>query len=193
MQLVCRFTGRTRPIISLPFWAGHLQASILERLPLPESSIFSLTRDQVSAFFHRVREAFLRRTAKRKIHSTLGPTFLLFQIRQLQLDNIESSPLPASHLSLSSLLGHFPRPGYFADPSTSLTPISSIVPGYLSPGGRGAFQEPIKNKRTHGRGNPDMEEMLNEVRGMTEQAKVRRKELDKKEGGGGDDEHRIAL
>ncbi|KAH8099265.1 hypothetical protein BXZ70DRAFT_1009082 [Cristinia sonorae] len=44
MQLVLRYTNRWRPVVSMPFAVGILQASILERLP---HSLFTLTRDQV--------------------------------------------------------------------------------------------------------------------------------------------------
>uniref|UniRef100_A0A0W0FGB6 NAD-dependent epimerase/dehydratase domain-containing protein n=1 Tax=Moniliophthora roreri TaxID=221103 RepID=A0A0W0FGB6_MONRR len=45
MELVLKYNGRWRPIISLPFWLGMIQASILERLP---HNLFTLTRSQVS-------------------------------------------------------------------------------------------------------------------------------------------------
>ncbi|KAI0078168.1 NADH dehydrogenase [Panus rudis PR-1116 ss-1] len=44
MELVLKYTGRTRTIIPLPFAIGKLQGAILEQLP---QNIFTLTRDQV--------------------------------------------------------------------------------------------------------------------------------------------------
>lgn len=44
MQLVLRYTGLRRPIVSLPYWFGMIQGFITEKLP---ESIFTLTRDQV--------------------------------------------------------------------------------------------------------------------------------------------------
>ncbi|RXK40155.1 NADH dehydrogenase [Tremella mesenterica] len=44
MNLTLLHSQRRRPIISLPFWVGTLQAFFLERLP---QSLFTLTRDQV--------------------------------------------------------------------------------------------------------------------------------------------------
>jgi hypothetical protein len=46
MELVLKYTNRYRPIVSVPFAVGRLQAGVLERLP---ESIFSLSRDQVSS------------------------------------------------------------------------------------------------------------------------------------------------
>jgi len=44
MQLVVDHTGRFRPIVSLPWVVGELQAAIMRLLP---ASIFTITRDQV--------------------------------------------------------------------------------------------------------------------------------------------------
>lgn len=44
MQLVLKYTRRTRPIISLPFEVGVLQGTILEMLP---KNLFTVTRAQV--------------------------------------------------------------------------------------------------------------------------------------------------
>ncbi|KAI0319769.1 NAD-P-binding protein [Amylostereum chailletii] len=44
MQLVLKYTHRTRPIIPVPWSIGELQGLVLERLP---SNVFTLTRDQV--------------------------------------------------------------------------------------------------------------------------------------------------
>ena len=46
MELVLKYTNRYRPIVSVPFAVGRLQATILERLP---ESVLSLSRDQVSS------------------------------------------------------------------------------------------------------------------------------------------------
>ncbi|THH33163.1 hypothetical protein EUX98_g1068 [Antrodiella citrinella] len=44
MELVLRYSKRWRPIVSIPFGIGLLQASVLEKLP---PNIFTLTQDQV--------------------------------------------------------------------------------------------------------------------------------------------------
>ena len=44
MELVLKYTGRTRPILSLPYAIGSLQAMVLEMLP---PSILTLTQDHV--------------------------------------------------------------------------------------------------------------------------------------------------
>ena len=44
MKLVVDHTGRFRPIVSLPWVVGELQAAIMRLLP---PSIFTITRDQV--------------------------------------------------------------------------------------------------------------------------------------------------
>jgi hypothetical protein len=44
MELVLKYNGRTRPIISLPWAVGMLQGAILEKLP---PNLFTLTRSQV--------------------------------------------------------------------------------------------------------------------------------------------------
>ena len=46
MELVLKYTNRYRPIVSVPFAVGRLQAAVLERLP---GSVLSLSRDQVSS------------------------------------------------------------------------------------------------------------------------------------------------
>ncbi|KAG8853792.1 hypothetical protein FRC20_001160 [Serendipita sp. 405] len=45
MQLVLKYTGRWRPIISAPFWVGNIQGAIFEQLP---ENILSISRDQIS-------------------------------------------------------------------------------------------------------------------------------------------------
>lgn len=45
MELVLKYGKRWRPIISVPFGVGKMQAFFLEKLP---PNLFSLTRDQVS-------------------------------------------------------------------------------------------------------------------------------------------------
>jgi hypothetical protein len=69
MELVLKYTNRYRPIVSVPFAVGRLQATILERLP---ESVLSLSRDQVSSKL--VSEHLL----------TLG------QVEQLAKDNLVS-------------------------------------------------------------------------------------------------------
>ncbi|KIM31355.1 hypothetical protein M408DRAFT_64580 [Serendipita vermifera MAFF 305830] len=45
MELVLKYTGRWRPIISAPFWVGRMQGMVFEQLP---ENILSISRDQVS-------------------------------------------------------------------------------------------------------------------------------------------------
>ncbi|KAL1760914.1 hypothetical protein FB107DRAFT_202210 [Schizophyllum commune] len=44
MELVVKYSGRTRPVISLPFALGKMQGAVLEQLP---ENLFTVTRDQV--------------------------------------------------------------------------------------------------------------------------------------------------
>ncbi|TFK77326.1 NAD(P)-binding protein [Pluteus cervinus] len=44
MELVLRFNGRKRPIVSIPFFMGAIQGAIMEQLP---TNLFTLTRAQV--------------------------------------------------------------------------------------------------------------------------------------------------
>ena len=44
MELVLHYTGRWRPIISVPYAVGMMQGLVLEQLPL---NLFTLTRAQV--------------------------------------------------------------------------------------------------------------------------------------------------
>ncbi|TRM65876.1 hypothetical protein BD626DRAFT_546301 [Schizophyllum amplum] len=44
MELVLRYNGRSRPVVSLPFAVGKLQGALLEQLP---ENLFTVTRDQV--------------------------------------------------------------------------------------------------------------------------------------------------
>jgi len=44
MKLVVDHTGRFRPIVSLPWVVGELQAAIMRLLP---ATIFTITRDQI--------------------------------------------------------------------------------------------------------------------------------------------------
>lgn len=46
MKIVLEYSHRSRPIISLPWWAGMVQGAVLEKLP---TNMFTITRDQVSA------------------------------------------------------------------------------------------------------------------------------------------------
>jgi len=48
MQLVLKYTGRKRPILSFPFVVGTVQGAILEKLPV---NLFTITRAQVSERF----------------------------------------------------------------------------------------------------------------------------------------------
>lgn len=45
MQLVIDYSGRSRPIIPVPWLVAKMQAAIIERLPMPP--LLSITRDQV--------------------------------------------------------------------------------------------------------------------------------------------------
>ncbi|KAI0308329.1 NAD-P-binding protein [Multifurca ochricompacta] len=44
MELVIKYTGRYRPIISVPWTVGEIQGEILQRLP---TNMFTVTRDQI--------------------------------------------------------------------------------------------------------------------------------------------------
>ncbi|THV07638.1 NAD(P)-binding protein [Dendrothele bispora CBS 962.96] len=44
METVLKYNNRWRPIISLPFWIGMLQGTVMERLPI---NLFTVTRAQV--------------------------------------------------------------------------------------------------------------------------------------------------
>lgn len=44
MELVLRYSDRSRLILSLPFWVGMLQGTVLEQLP---PNLFTVTRSQV--------------------------------------------------------------------------------------------------------------------------------------------------
>ena len=44
MELVVKYSGRTRPVISLPFALGKMQGAVFEQLP---ENLFTVTRDQV--------------------------------------------------------------------------------------------------------------------------------------------------
>lgn len=44
MKIVLEYSHRSRPIISLPWWAGMVQGAVLEKLP---TNMFTITRDQV--------------------------------------------------------------------------------------------------------------------------------------------------
>ena len=61
MALVCQFTGRTRPIISLPFAVGKIQGAILEKLPV---NLFTVTRAQVCSFLYETLGRLQRRTTR---------------------------------------------------------------------------------------------------------------------------------
>lgn len=54
MQLVLHYSGKSRMILSLPFWVGMIQGWVLEKLP---TSILTVSRDQVG------RARFTRLTA----------------------------------------------------------------------------------------------------------------------------------
>jgi len=49
MQLVLKYSGKTRPIVSLPFGLGKLQGAVLEQLP---ETLFTVTRSQVEQLKH---------------------------------------------------------------------------------------------------------------------------------------------
>lgn len=48
MQIVLKYTRRTRPVVSLPWFVGKTQGWVLEKLP---ENILTLTRDQVCDSF----------------------------------------------------------------------------------------------------------------------------------------------
>ncbi|KAI0034180.1 NAD-P-binding protein [Vararia minispora EC-137] len=49
MKMVLKYTGRTRPIIHVPWAIGNVQGAMLEKLP---PSVLTLTRDQVKQLKH---------------------------------------------------------------------------------------------------------------------------------------------
>ena len=51
MELVVKYSGRTRPVVSLPFALGKMQGAVLEQLP---ENLFTVTRDQVRMRPHYV-------------------------------------------------------------------------------------------------------------------------------------------
>lgn len=64
MELVLRYNGRRRPIVSIPFPLGTIQGAVMERLP---TNLFTVTRAQVSItplqiFCHDKKESAGRST-----------------------------------------------------------------------------------------------------------------------------------
>jgi len=78
MEFVLKYSNRSRPIISIPFSLGRLQAAILEKLP---PNLFTLTRGQIEQLKmdnvvnprlpenHTTLERVLQRFAEKKLTS----------------------------------------------------------------------------------------------------------------------------
>ncbi|KAI5451405.1 hypothetical protein NCC49_001712 [Naganishia albida] len=147
MKITLNYAGLAsrRFVISLPFWVGYIQGFFLEKLP---ESMFTVTRDQV---------------------------------KQLKKDNIESDPSnpnrPQDRISIADLLTRFPpantRTSMFSldasvnDPRSILKSVHDILPTYI---GEGAQTAPVSGKRMHGRKGAGTDEMLAEVKRMTEKS-----------------------
>ena len=147
MKITLNYAGLAsrRLILSLPFWVGYIQGFFLEKLP---ESMFTVTRDQV---------------------------------KQLKNDNVETDPSdpnrPADRLSIADLLVRFPpansttsmftRDAHFNNPRSVLKSVHDILPTYI---GEGAQTTPVSGKRMHGRKGAGTDEMLAEVKRMTEQS-----------------------
>lgn len=76
MQLVLKHTGRSRPIVSLPFAIGKFQGLVMERLP---ENILTITRAQASSWV-----AYCSVSQRADIDS--------HQVEQLKLNNVVSDP-----------------------------------------------------------------------------------------------------
>jgi hypothetical protein len=147
MKITLNYAGLAsrRLVISLPFWVGYIQGFFLEKLP---ESMFTVTRDQV---------------------------------RQLKNDNVESDPSDPNHpvdrISIADLLTRFPPANTTTsmftldaavnNPRSVLKSVHDILPTYI---GDGAQSGPVSGKRMHGRKGAGTDEMLAEVKRMTEQA-----------------------
>lgn len=147
MKITLNYAGLAsrRLILSLPFWVGYIQGFFLEKLP---ESMFTVTRDQV---------------------------------KQLKNDNVETDPSdpnrPEDRISIADLLVRFPpansttsmftRDAHFNNPRSVLKSVHDILPTYI---GEGAQTTPVSGKRMHGRKGAGTDEMLAEVKRMTEQS-----------------------
>lgn len=132
MELVLKYSGTKRFILSLPYFVGMIQGFFLEKLP---ENLFTVTRDQASS----LPFAF----------SGLGWQDADSQVRQLRYDNIVSPTAPLNGLNFSSLLETFPSSlPTSSPPKADLTSVHSILPTYL-----GSKPATEKGKRTHGRGS----------------------------------------
>lgn len=147
MKITLNYAGLAsrRLVLSLPFWVGYIQGFFLEKLP---ESMFTVTRDQV---------------------------------KQLKNDNVETDPSdpnrPEDRISIADLLVRIPpansttsmftRDTHFNNPRSVLKSVHDILPTYI---GEGAQTTPVSGKRMHGRKGAGTDEMLAEVKRMTEQS-----------------------
>lgn len=130
MELVLKYSGTKRFILSLPYWVGMIQGFFLEKLP---ENLFTVTRDQVSPS----RSPLAQREEAN------------WQVRQLRYDNIVSPTAPLNAVNFSSLLESFPSSlPTSSPPKADLTSVHTILPTYLAP--RAKTEQ---GKRTHGRGS----------------------------------------
>ena len=106
MKLVLKYTGRKRPIISVPYGVGRMQGMLLEKLP---PNLFTLTRDQVSSSFIIIYNKIICNSYD--------------QVEQLKIDNIINTSPPADHASFPKLLEKFE--------GDSLKGVNEILPRYL--------------------------------------------------------------
>ncbi len=80
MELVLRYTGRKRLIVSLPFAAGKAQGFVLEKLPV---SILTITQDQVSITLPKSQTCLLpAHEMDSACHGTLNGLGRTTEIRQ---------------------------------------------------------------------------------------------------------------
>jgi len=132
MELVLKYSGTKRFILSLPYFVGMIQGFFLEKLP---ENLFTVTRDQVR----------LSSPDKTPYQAQVTDD----QVRQLRYDNIVSPTAPLNGLNFSSLLETFPSSlPTSSPPKADLTSVHTILPTYL-----GSKPATEKGKRTHGRGS----------------------------------------
>ena len=130
MELVLKYSGTKRFILSLPYFVGMIQGFFLEKLP---ENLFTVTRDQVRLWSPDKTPYQAQVTDK--------------QVRQLRYDNIVSPTAPLNGLNFSSLLETFPSSlPTSSPPKADLTSVHTILPTYL-----GSKPATEKGKRTHGR------------------------------------------
>lgn len=103
MHLVLKHTGRTRPVIPVPWAIGKLQGAVLERLP---ENILTMTRDQVSSV-QDAADCHAEQYSK---------------VEQLRKDNVITSPTPSGQLNFKYFMRMHGR---------ELTSVEQALPTYL--------------------------------------------------------------